>query len=188
MLSFRNDLLFALSKSAYIDSGYFTIAAEKIAEAACEGLNIRRVGVWLFSDDLQTLHCAAFCENGGCKQIEESRQIADVNFPGLFEAILANRLVAADDVITNPVLLVEVLSPSTADFDRGTKFDHYRQIPSLQEYLIFAQDEPHVEQRTRTSDGLWLLRVVTGIDQALSLVSIKTSLTLRDAYQKVDFS
>jgi len=103
MLSFRNDLLFALSKSAYIDSGYFTIAAEKIAEAACEGLNIRRVGVWLFSDDLQTLHCAAFCENGGCKQIEESRQIADVNFPGLFEAILANRLVAADDVITNPI-------------------------------------------------------------------------------------
>jgi len=95
---------------------------------------------------------------------------------------------ASDDVITNPVLLVEVLSPSTADFDRGTKFDHYRQIPSLQEYLIFAQDEPHVEQRTRTSDGLWLLRVVTGIDQALSLASIKTSLTLRDAYQKVDFS
>ena len=53
----------------------------------------------------------------------------------------------SDDVITNPILIVEVLSPSTADFDRGTKFDHYRQIPSLQEYLIFSQDEPHVEQR-----------------------------------------
>ena len=103
MLSFQNDLLFALSKSAYIDSGYFTIAAEKIAEVACEGLNIRRVGVWLFSDDQQNLHCVAFCENGVCKEIEETRQIAGRNFPGFFEAILANRIVAADDAIADPI-------------------------------------------------------------------------------------
>ena len=93
----------------------------------------------------------------------------------------------SEDAITNPVLIVEVLSPSTADFDRGNKFDHYRQIPSLQEYLIFPQDEPRVEQRTRTSEGLWLLRDVVGIDQVLSLLSITASLPLRDAYHKVDF-
>ncbi len=93
----------------------------------------------------------------------------------------------SEDAITNPVLIVEVLPPSTADFDRGTKFDHYRQIPSLQEYLIFSQDEPRVEQRTRTKEGLWLLRDVVGIDQVLSLLSITAPLPLRDAYQKVDF-
>ncbi len=93
----------------------------------------------------------------------------------------------SDFAITNPVLIVEVLSPNTADFDRGTKFDHYRQIPSLQEYLIFSQDEPRVEQRTRTPEGLWLLRDVVGIDEVLSLLSITASLPLRDAYQKIDF-
>lgn len=94
----------------------------------------------------------------------------------------------SEDAITNPVLIVEVLSPSTADFDRGTKFDHYRQIPSLKEYLIFWQDEPRVEQHTRTDDGLWLLRDVLGLDECLNLVSLKTSLPLRDAYHKVDFA
>ena len=103
MLAFQSDLLFDLSKSAYIDSGYFTIAAEKIAEAACTGLNIRRVGVWLFSDDQSVLYCVAFRENGVFKEIPDDRRIAGSDFPGLFEAMLANRLVAADDVRTDPI-------------------------------------------------------------------------------------
>ena len=103
MLTFQSDLLFELSKSAYIDSGYFTIAAEKIAESACTGLNIRRVGVWLFSDDQHALHCVAFRENEVLKEIPDDRRIVGRDFPGLFEAMLANRLVAADDVTTNPI-------------------------------------------------------------------------------------
>ncbi|TWT94552.1 Uma2 family endonuclease [Stieleria varia] len=92
----------------------------------------------------------------------------------------------SDEVITNPVLLVEVLSTSTADFDRGGKFGHYRQIPSLKEYLIFWQDEPRVEQHTRTPDNLWLLREVVGIDQVLQLASLGLPFDLRDAYDKTD--
>ena len=92
----------------------------------------------------------------------------------------------SDDVISNPVLLVEVLSPSTADFDRGGKFGHYRQIPSLKEYLVFWQDEVRVEQHTRTSEGLWLLREVVGIDAVLQLASLEIPLSLKDAYDKVD--
>ncbi len=94
----------------------------------------------------------------------------------------------ADDEISNPVLVVEVLSPSTADFDRGGKFGHYRQIPSLQEYLVLWQDEPRVEQHTRTEDGLWLLREVVGIDQSLRLASLNKQLALRDVYDKVQFA
>lgn len=93
----------------------------------------------------------------------------------------------SDDVISNPVLLVEVLSPSTSDFDRGGKFDHCQQIPSLREYLIFWQDEPRVEQRTRTDDGEWLLRNFAGLEQRFDLQSISGSLTLGDAYDKVRF-
>lgn len=92
-----------------------------------------------------------------------------------------------EDVITNPILLVEVLSPSTSDFDRGGKFGHYRQIPTLIEYLIFWQDQARVEQHTRTSEGLWLLRELVGIEQTLHLQSIKHPLPLSQAYDKVVF-
>lgn len=91
----------------------------------------------------------------------------------------------SDEVISNPILLVEVLSPTTADFDRGGKFGHYRQIPSLLEYLIFWQDEARVEQHTKTDEGLWLLRELVGIDEVLQLASLQQPLALRDAYDKV---
>ena len=93
----------------------------------------------------------------------------------------------SDVVINNPILVVEVLSPSTSDFDRGGKFGHYRQIFSLIEYLVFWQDEARVEQHTKTSDGLWLLRELVGIDQTLQLQSIKYPLPLSQVYDKVVF-
>ncbi|MEZ6136768.1 MAG: Uma2 family endonuclease [Pirellulaceae bacterium] len=95
---------------------------------------------------------------------------------------------AVADVISNPILLVEVLSPATAEFDRGGKFGHYRQIPALQEYLVFWQDDARVEQHTRTAHGLWLLRDVVGLEQTLQLASLNQPLALRDAYDKVEFS
>ncbi len=94
----------------------------------------------------------------------------------------------SDEVISNPILIVEVLSPATAEFDRGGKFGHYRQIPSLREYLVFWQDEARVEQHTRTVEGLWLLREVVGIDQTLQLASLGKPLAMRDVYDKVEFT
>jgi Uma2 family endonuclease len=91
-------------------------------------------------------------------------------------------------VISNPVLVIEVLSPVTTDFDRGTKFGHYRQIPSLKEYLVFWQDAVRVEQHTRTPEGLWLLRELEGLDAILHLASLDKPLALRDVYDKVDHS
>jgi Uma2 family endonuclease len=93
---------------------------------------------------------------------------------------------SAEDVISNPVLIVEVLSPSTADFDRGGKFGHYRQIPSLQEYLVFWQDQARVEQHTRTAEG-WLLRENAGRDQELQLESLNVPLKLAEVYSKVEW-
>jgi len=82
---------------------------------------------------------------------------------------------------------VEVLSPSTADFDRGGKFGHYRQIPSLKEYLVLWQDEARAEHHSRTDEGLWLLREVIGIDKSLQLKCLTRPLELRDVYDKVEF-
>lgn len=91
------------------------------------------------------------------------------------------------DVISNPVLVVEVLSPTTADFDRGTKFGHYRQIPSLKEYIVLWQDQARAEQHVRTGDGLWLLREIVGIDQSIHLASIGAAIAMADIYDKVVF-
>jgi len=94
----------------------------------------------------------------------------------------------SDQVITNPVLVAEVLSPSTEDFDRGTKFGHYRMIPSLKEYLVVWQDCGRVEQHTKTEDGLWLLREIVGIEQSINLLSLGgCKIRLSDIYDKVVF-
>jgi Uma2 family endonuclease len=92
-----------------------------------------------------------------------------------------------DDVISNPVLVVEVLSPSTEDFDRGTKFGYYRQIPTLKDYLVISQDRARVEHHFRNDGELWSLRDVEGLDETLKLASIQMDLTLAEIYAKVEF-
>lgn len=90
------------------------------------------------------------------------------------------------DVILNPLLIIEVLSPSTEAFDRGEKFQAYQTIESLREYLLVAQDKPAVEQYVRQADGTWTYRAVTGLESSLSLPSIECTLNLGAVYDKVD--
>jgi Uma2 family endonuclease len=92
------------------------------------------------------------------------------------------------DVLVNPTALVEVLSRSTASYDRGEKFDHYRQIPSLQEYVLFEQDRARAEHYLRNStDGdRWGLTVARDLDATLALPTIGCLLALRDVYDRVE--
>jgi len=93
----------------------------------------------------------------------------------------------SDQVISNPVLIAEVLSPSTEDFDRGTKFGHYRTIESLREYLVLWQDMAKLELHTKTPEGYWLLREFSGIDQSINLASLGgATIPLADIYDKVE--
>lgn len=88
------------------------------------------------------------------------------------------------DVLLNPSLIIEVLSPSTEAYDRGAKFDHYRSIESLQIYLLIAQDQVSVEQFQRQENG-WLLTVAKGFDARIGLDIIDCELTLVDVYARV---
>jgi Uma2 family endonuclease len=88
------------------------------------------------------------------------------------------------DTLLNPTLLIEVLSPSTEAYDRGSKFAHYRKIASLREYLLVAQDQPNIERYVRQGD-VWILSEVTGIEATMSLDSIDCVLSLREVYDKV---
>ena len=90
------------------------------------------------------------------------------------------------DNLTNPTLIVEVLSPSTENYDRGRKFEHYRQIPSLKEYLLVSQDQPRIEQFIRQSNQ-WVLRDAVGLKTKLLLPSLKISLSLAAVFRGVKF-
>jgi len=90
------------------------------------------------------------------------------------------------DTLLNPTLIVEVLSPSTEAYDRGDKSAHYRQLPSLQEYVLAAQDRPAVERFVR-QEGAWLLAEVKGVDATVTLDAIGCALSLREIYERVDF-
>lgn len=88
----------------------------------------------------------------------------------------------------NPVILIEVLSDSTEGYDRGKKFQHYRSIESLQEYVLVAQDEARIEKYVRHGDGFWLLSEAVGLDSEIEFTSIKCKLALREVYDKINFS
>jgi Uma2 family endonuclease len=90
----------------------------------------------------------------------------------------------ADDVLVNPVLVVEVLSPSTANYDRSVKFDLYREIESLQDYVLVHTDGIHVEQYTR-QPGLWHYREHRGAESVITIASIGCEIPLGEVYGNV---
>lgn len=91
------------------------------------------------------------------------------------------------DTLLNPTLIVEVLSPSTADYDKGTKFDHYRTIETLREYVLVWQDKKRIALYTRQADESWILRDFIGEEAEIVLRSIECVLNVEDIYDKVDF-
>ncbi len=90
------------------------------------------------------------------------------------------------DTLLNPTLIIEVLSPSTERYDRGAKFGYYRALPSLQAYLLVAQDRMLVEQFVRDGDG-WRLTVVSDPAAVLPLPAIGCTLPLAEVYRRVSF-
>jgi len=90
------------------------------------------------------------------------------------------------DTLTNPTLIVEVLSKSTKDYDRGEKFEQYRTIESFKEYLLIAQDRPHVEHHVRQAGNTWLLSETSKPDDTVFLTAIACQLQLKEVYEKTD--
>jgi Uma2 family endonuclease len=88
-------------------------------------------------------------------------------------------------MLYNPTLLVETLSPTTEGYDRGEKFARYRQLDSLQEYLLVAQDTPYVEHYVRQDDGSWRLTDTDGLDATITLPSVEAELPLSEIYLDV---
>ena len=88
---------------------------------------------------------------------------------------------------TNPKVLIEVLSPSTRRYDRAAKFQHYRQIPSIEEYILIEQQSYSIERRRRLPDGEWESTSFQGEDANLELASLNVTIPLRQIYADVPF-
>ncbi|MDY7005308.1 MAG: Uma2 family endonuclease [Cyanobacteriota bacterium] len=91
------------------------------------------------------------------------------------------------DTITNPQIIIEVLSRSTENYDRGQKFEYYRRVNSFQEYILIDQYRYYVEQFSKTEDGKWLLSEYEGDESVLSLSSVEFQISLSDIYENVEF-
>ncbi|MEZ4768991.1 MAG: Uma2 family endonuclease [Caldilineales bacterium] len=101
-----------------------------------------------------------------------------------------------EDTLLNPSVIVEVLSPSTEAYDRGAKFNHYRKIESLTDYLLISQDRALVEHYVRQPDEdpaagnsgtRWLLTVYQGLENIAVIPSIDVELPLSEIYDKVEW-
>ena len=91
------------------------------------------------------------------------------------------------DTLTNPVIIIEILSDSTEAFDRGDKFTYYRAIPALKEYILVSQKKYHVEQYIRSDNGKWEYRSYESPDQMLNMESVNCDVLLSEIYLNVNF-
>jgi Uma2 family endonuclease len=91
------------------------------------------------------------------------------------------------DTLINPTAIIEILSPSTESYDRGEKFQHYRTIETLKEYILVAQNKYHIEHFVRHEPAEWRLSDVIGSDAVLTLHVLPVSIPLKAIYEDVSF-
>lgn len=86
-----------------------------------------------------------------------------------------------------PILIIEVLLPSTESIDKREKLKVYRQIPTLQEYAIIAQDKMSVEFHRRNEDGVWIKEMFNSAEETINFHSVELNISLSEIYRGVDF-
>lgn len=100
-------------------------------------------------------------------------------------AIVGGEAQLSADSLTNPRTVIEILSPSTEGFDAGGKFKLYQLLPSFEEYLLIAQDQPRVDLFRKQSPNHWSLEIVQGLDQTVLLGVAESALSLAGLYAGV---
>lgn len=133
-------------------------------------------------------------EGSGCEVLPSDMRI---KVPKAFPYRYPDAVVVCDEpaieemqgqeMLVNPRLIIEVLSPNTEAYDRGAKFSAYQSIDSFQEYILIAQDRPHVTQYVRQPGNKWLRSEVEDLDGILRLESLSCTLALSEVYRRVQF-
>lgn len=169
----------ALEKHEYLNGEVFAMAGAKMAHVAiCANLS---------GNLLQKL------KGGDCRPFQSDLRVhiprtGLYTYPDIIVVCGKAELVPDGhlDTLLNPTLIIEVLSPSTADYDRGAKFDHYKTIETLKEYVLVWQNKRRVARNTRHDDDSWLLTDFIGEDSEVELSSIGCTLTMAEIYDRVE--
>ena len=192
-LSYSVDEYLALEREAeerseYLDGLIYLMAGENPEHGRiCTNINgqlynqLAGSGCESFSKDMKV--------RSGPTPVQRNRTKGLYSYPDII--VVCGELKFLDehrDVLLNPVVIVEVLSPGTEAFDRGEKWARYQSwLPELSEYLLVSQTKPRVERYHRQANGEWSYTRTEGIEAALSLSSVDCTLRLADVYDRVCF-
>jgi Uma2 family endonuclease len=178
----------AFERSEYLDGIAYAMAGESMAHGIISTNLVANI-----HNQLRQSPCQVFDKDIKVRSGPQPQKIRSTKGLYSYPDILAvcGKIETLDDkrdVITNPSLIIEILSPATERFDRGEKWMRYQQwLPSLQDYLLVSQSQPLIEHYARRADGQWIYQVASGIDSTLHLASINCTLRLADVYNRVEF-
>ena len=165
-------------RSEYIDGEMFAMAGASLRHTIIVGNVVRELGTQL--------------RNGPCLVSSVDLRVATdrrrhYTYPDVVVVCDPPQFVDEQrDTITNPVFVAEVLSDSTEKYDRGAKFERYRGVPAISEYLLISQDRLHVELYTRQAEGVWSLREWSDPGSEIELASLRCTLKVAEVYPKVE--
>ena len=163
----------AKEKSEFVGGGIFAMAGGTLLHNLLAANWSRELGL-----KLRGRNCLVFTSDARVRtQRTGSYVYPDVSVVCGQPQVIQNN----SDILTSPNVVIEVLSPATADYDRGRKFDLYREIESLQEYILVHTDSAHVEHFTRQA-GNWIFREYRGLESAVHIASIGCTILLADVY------
>ena len=174
----------ALEEEAEHRSEYYQGEIFAMSGGSVNHNRIARNLVIAFETDFQEKPCEAF--------INDMRLLVKKN--GLYTypdvMVVCDKLEFVkdrDDTLTNPVVIVKVLSKSTEGYDRGAKFELYQALETLQDYILIDQTKVHVEHFHRLDDGRWILQEFEQFENVLQLASVDFEISLEQIYWNVDW-
>ena len=167
-------------KIEFWDGNVFTLAG-----ASASHNRIQRNMMFALQLKLRGRHCEVFPSDMRLKvPAYAPYRYADLS------ALCGNPIIeklGKQELLVNPQPIVEILSDSTAEFDRGYKFTYYKSIESFTEYVLIAQDRPHVSQFVKQGENNWLNHEFNNLEDKFYLTSLDCELDLLELYQDVEF-
>lgn len=180
----------SLERHEYIDGEIYLMAGESDEHGDISVNLVRELSNQLKDKDCRVRTKDAKIKTGGFKRLAGESTKGMFSYPDL--VVICGKVKYHDkkkDVILNPKVIIEVLSDSTGDFDRGAKFIRYRMFnKTLTDYILVAQDVPQIEHFIRQDDKSWKVFSYIGLDKVCNVEAIKCELKLSEVYDRVEFS
>ncbi len=180
----------AFERSEYIDGEIFAMAGESDEHGDISVNLTLEIGNQLKGKSCRVRTKDAKIKSGGFAQTVGKSTKGMFSYPDL--VVVCGEVIYHDkkkDIILNPKVIIEVLSDSTGDFDRGEKFTRYRLFnETLTDYILVSQDKPQIEHFIKQDDNSWKQFSYIGLDKVCPIESIECHLALIDVYDRIKFS